>query len=90
MFYGISHPEQLQGNQNDISESKYKNIQGNDSTRMNLWFIMSSFSIHERRSDHLSFQLEPFLLDVAITLQYVHFDFASWNLYAFDLKRQRN
>lgn len=51
---------------------------------------MSSFSIHERRSDHLSFQLEPFLLVVTITLPYVHFDFASWNLYAFDLKWQRN
>lgn len=29
--------------------------------RMNLWFVMSSFSIRMRRKDHLSFQLESFL-----------------------------
>lgn len=46
---------------------------------------MSSFSIHERRTDHLSFQLESFLLVVAIGLTYLRTFFARIYIRRFDL-----
>lgn len=48
----------------------------NKAPATNLWFVMSSFSIHKRRKDHLSFQLESFLL-VVLLFWHIYVVFAS-------------